>query len=106
MPPSGGRDPYVNYRNKWSGREDLNLRPPGPEPGALPGCATPRPRARSRSPSREFRLAQDAYRCQTRENEEPATCCREARIIERSVRHGGDGPQRFKDLTARMLPGG
>ncbi len=27
---------------EWSGREDLNLRPPGPEPGALPGCATPR----------------------------------------------------------------
>ncbi len=25
-----------------SGREDLNLRLPGPEPGALPGCATPR----------------------------------------------------------------
>ena len=23
--------------NRWSGREDLNLRPPGPEPGALPG---------------------------------------------------------------------
>ena len=23
--------------NKWSGREDSNLRPPGPEPGALPG---------------------------------------------------------------------
>src|SRR5208283_942809 len=23
----------------WSGREDLNLRPPGPEPGALPGRA-------------------------------------------------------------------
>jgi len=23
--------------NDWSGREDLNLRPPGPEPGALPG---------------------------------------------------------------------
>src|SRR5436190_6785448 len=22
---------------RWSGREDLNLRPPGPEPGALPG---------------------------------------------------------------------
>src|SRR5262245_47170036 len=30
----------------WSGREDLNLRPPGPEPGALPGCATPRPEAK------------------------------------------------------------
>src|SRR5438067_11277034 len=26
----------------WSGREDLNLRPLGPEPSALPGCATPR----------------------------------------------------------------
>jgi integrase len=24
-------------RKNWSGREDLNLRPPGPEPGALPG---------------------------------------------------------------------
>ncbi len=27
---------------EWSGREDSNLRPPGPKPGALPGCATPR----------------------------------------------------------------
>ena len=26
----------------WSGRPDLNWRPPGPKPGALPGCATPR----------------------------------------------------------------
>ena len=25
-----------------SGRSDLNTRPPGPQPGALPGCATPR----------------------------------------------------------------
>jgi len=24
-------------RMEWSGREDSNLRPPGPEPGALPG---------------------------------------------------------------------
>src|SRR5260370_26699468 len=24
-----------SIRNKWSGRKDLNLRPPGPEPGAL-----------------------------------------------------------------------
>ena len=23
----------------WSGREDLNLRPPAPKAGALPGCA-------------------------------------------------------------------
>src|SRR3990172_5887481 len=26
----------------WSGGEDLNLRPPAPKAGALPGCATPR----------------------------------------------------------------
>ncbi len=29
----------------WSGREDLNLRPPSPQLGALPDCATPRPSA-------------------------------------------------------------
>ena len=29
---------------KWSGRLDLNQRPPAPEAGALPSCATPRPR--------------------------------------------------------------
>jgi len=29
--------PALFLRDKWSGREDLNLRPPGPEPGALPG---------------------------------------------------------------------
>ncbi len=27
---------------KWSGRAELNRRPHGPEPCALPGCATPR----------------------------------------------------------------
>ena len=26
----------------WSGRQDLNLRPPAPHAGALPSCATPR----------------------------------------------------------------
>src|SRR3712207_4659289 len=29
-------------RLRRSGREDLNLRPPAPKAGALPGCATPR----------------------------------------------------------------
>jgi hypothetical protein len=37
---------YLCLRNgqteNWSGREDLNLRPPAPKAGALPGCATPR----------------------------------------------------------------
>ena len=27
---------------KWSGRQDLNLRPSVPKTDALPGCATPR----------------------------------------------------------------
>ena len=27
---------------QWSGRKDSNLRPSGPKPDALPGCATPR----------------------------------------------------------------
>ncbi len=30
------------FENKWSGRGDLNSRPLGPEPSALPSCATPR----------------------------------------------------------------
>jgi hypothetical protein len=30
-----------NYK-RWSGRRDSNPRPPRPERGALPGCATPR----------------------------------------------------------------
>src|SRR6185369_1313027 len=29
-------------REVWSGRGDLNARPPAPKAGALPGCATPR----------------------------------------------------------------
>src|SRR3954464_11190968 len=29
----------------WSGRRDLNPRPPAPQADALPGCATPRLRA-------------------------------------------------------------
>jgi len=33
----GGIDSEVSQRKEWSGREDSNLRPPGPEPGALPG---------------------------------------------------------------------
>ena len=32
----------LTERKVWSGREDLNLRPPAPKAGALPGCATPR----------------------------------------------------------------
>jgi hypothetical protein len=29
-------------KSRWSGRQDSNLRPSGPKPDALPGCATPR----------------------------------------------------------------
>ena len=33
---------FKDQPHKWSGREDLNLRPPVPKTGALPDCATPR----------------------------------------------------------------
>src|ERR1700686_5135978 len=43
----------VQMRELWSGREDLNPRPPDPQSGALPSCATPRlwNRYRSFSPT-------------------------------------------------------
>src|SRR5689334_20348821 len=34
--------PSLNLWWAKSGRQDSNLRPPGPKPGALPGCATSR----------------------------------------------------------------
>src|SRR5262249_31123627 len=37
-----GPEPGGRVRSSESGREDLNLRPPAPKAGALPGCATPR----------------------------------------------------------------
>jgi hypothetical protein len=47
---------------KQSGREDLNFRPPAPEAGALPSCATPRlPRpVKNRSRLLSNKLAEDA----------------------------------------------
>ena len=38
---SGGRADRAGWEG-WSGRADLNGRPPAPKAGALPGCATPR----------------------------------------------------------------
>src|SRR3954447_3874255 len=40
--PRKRREPRVTRAFVTSGRQDLNLRPPGPQPGALPDCATPR----------------------------------------------------------------
>ena len=47
-PFGDGADPDEQDRRhrEWSGRQDLNLRPPAPQAGALPGCATPRQAAR------------------------------------------------------------
>src|SRR5262249_16081917 len=39
---TGGRSFRSDLR-RWSERQDLNLRPPDPQSGALPGCATLRP---------------------------------------------------------------
>ena len=44
--PAGGSDiAEISKIENWSGRQDSNLRPSGPKPDALPGCATPRPGA-------------------------------------------------------------
>ena len=54
-----------------SGRQDLNLRPPGPQPGALPDCATPRgasvesttPSVRSHANIRSIMDSDDLRKC-------------------------------------------
>ena len=42
MQIKNGQPSYWKLSVCKSGRQDSNLRPPGPKPGALPGCATPR----------------------------------------------------------------
>src|SRR2546422_8285353 len=42
--PFAESGPGGRSKEEWSGRLDLNQRPPAPHAGALPGCATPRPR--------------------------------------------------------------
>ena len=81
-----------------SGREDLNLRPPAPKAGALPGCATPRPRRRRRAPhfrcARPSRQFQAAYGARPRGLDDPlAPAYRQANsptstIIGRGVHRG------------------
>ena len=38
----------------WSGRQDLNLRPPAPKAGALPSCATSRTIIQATDPLRNM----------------------------------------------------
>jgi hypothetical protein len=42
LEPPALPSPHQHPTRTLSGRQDLNLRPPGPQPGALPDCATPR----------------------------------------------------------------
>ena len=42
---------------EWSGRLDLNQRPPAPHAGALPSCATPRPVLRGGTSKWERKIA-------------------------------------------------
>lgn len=44
----------VSCVGKWSGRPDLNRRPPVPQTGALPDCATPRQASESSTPRSAF----------------------------------------------------
>ena len=53
---------YPGMRCQWSGREDLNLRPPAPKAGALPGCATPRQGVHSLMPKNSRYTAESEYR--------------------------------------------
>jgi Phage integrase family len=46
-PPSGRTGGGLLMSEIWSGRPDLNRRPPVPQTGALPDCATPRERPQS-----------------------------------------------------------
>jgi hypothetical protein len=39
---ASGNEMVLRIFEEWSGREDSSLRPYGPEPYALPNCATPR----------------------------------------------------------------
>jgi hypothetical protein len=68
-PPGVARAPGVQLDLDWiwSGRPDLNRRLLGPEPSALPNCATPRGTARARRPARE-RPAACRPRPEPREN--------------------------------------
>jgi hypothetical protein len=54
--PSNTRKPTrrpVQCQKNWSGRPDLNRRPPVPQTGALPDCATPRRSPQSSTPPLE-----------------------------------------------------
>jgi site-specific DNA recombinase len=51
-PSQGGGNAATPINEKWSGRQDSNLRPSAPKADALPGCATPR----RREPSMAGRL--------------------------------------------------
>jgi hypothetical protein len=57
--PGEGKDGRA--RGRWSGRADLNGRPPAPKAGALPGCATPR---RQHYPTLTGRFASPPRGCQ------------------------------------------
>jgi hypothetical protein len=57
-----------NQKIEWSGREDLNLRPPGPQPGAaspraMSPCTIHCHEARHDAPSRQWRTALHVRRC-------------------------------------------
>src|SRR6185312_11299351 len=52
------QNPQLSLRASCSsGRQDSNLRPPGPKPGALPACATSRWRRGRRNEARIYEIA-------------------------------------------------
>src|SRR5579864_8233408 len=82
--------------NEWSGREDLNLRPPAPKAGALPGCATPR----------QDEVNSSDYKLPAPRKMRPLRPCR---IIPahagRSLRYCGVCPQSRRGVRGKPPPG-
>jgi hypothetical protein len=65
-----------------SGRQDLNLRPPGPQPGALPDCATPRGRLESTTRFRPILMRTYVRSMEPPDDFRKCYCCGELKAVE------------------------
>ena len=106
----------------WSGRRDLNPRPPAPKAGALPGCATPRLVHYHRNGRSAARSVTPALPdgCLPRNRPAPVKVARTvgrrrdaatvaasppepARLLDRDVHLDPDGPTGFVDPRRRSV---
>ena len=93
-------------RGSWSGRPDLNRRPPVPQTGALPDCATPRRRSESSTDVRGVGGIAPPIGARSSHEHFRHSCagmvlpeCRNRRFVPRALPiHRGDVPPR-NDVT-------